>query len=125
MVTNRKFGLVFFAVFLIISLFPLLYDLSNNIRIWALVISLIFLLLGILDSKLLTPLNKLWMKLGAVLGIVVAPIVMGIIFFAVVTPIGIFMRIFKKDLLQIKIDKNIKSYWQDANKRVGNIKNQF
>ena len=106
--SNRSFGIVFFIVFLLISLYPLINQ--NEIRLWSLVISLIFLVLGINNSKFLTPLNKLWFRFGLFLGKIVSPIVMGVIFFLVVTPIGLLMRLLKKDLLNLKFN-NEKTYW--------------
>lgn len=120
--SNRSFGLVFFVVFLIISTYPLLND--QNIRIWSLVVSLIFLILGLINSNLLLPLNKIWFKFGILLGKIVSPIVMGIIFFFVVTPIALFMKIFKKDILNLKFNKN-KSYWIKKNELSSSMKNQF
>ena len=102
--SNRSFGIIFFVVFMIVALWPLLN--SENVRIWSLVISIIFFFLGILNSKLLTPLNKLWMKFGLLLGKVISPAVMAVIFFGVVTPTGLIMRIFGKDIL--KLNKNNK-----------------
>ena len=101
--SNRNFGLVFFFVFLIIGLWPLISE--GQIRIWAAIISVVFLILGLINSKLLTPLNKLWFKFGMILGAVIAPMVMGIIFFLVVTPIGFVMKIMGKDLLNKKYSK--------------------
>ena len=106
--SNRSFGIVFFIVFLLISLYPLINQ--NEIRLWSLVISLIFLVLGINNSKFLTPLNKLWFRFGLLLGKIVSPIIMGVIFFLVVTPIGLLMRLLKKDLLDLKFN-NEKTYW--------------
>jgi len=99
--SNKSFGIVFFIVFFVIGLYPLLDD--NNIRIWSLVISFIFLFLGIINSKLLSPLNRIWFKFGILLGKIFSPFIMGVIFFVVVTPIGIFMRILKKDLLRLTL----------------------
>ena len=93
--TNRNFGIVFFLVFLIIALWPLFN--GETIRYWSLIVSFIFFILGLVNSKLLAPLNKIWFKFGILLGNIVAPIVMGIIFFFVITPIGIIMRLFGKD----------------------------
>ena len=121
--TNRNFGIVFFIVFLLISFWPILS--GNEIRAWSLLISIIFLILGILNSKLLTPLNKIWFKFGIILGRIVSPIVMGIIFFAVVTPIGIFMRLIGKDLLGMKFSKNKKTYWINREKIKTSMKQQF
>ena len=120
--SNRSFGIVFFVVFLVVALYPLIN--SEDIRIWSLVISLIFLALGLLNSKFLTPLNKLWFKFGLILGKVVSPVIMGIIFFLVVTPIAFTMRIIGKDLLNLKFNKN-KSYWIEKAGPKSKMKNQF
>ena len=120
--SNRSFGIVFFVVFLIIALFPLIND--GNIRLWSLFVSLAFLVLGLLNSKFLSPLNKIWFKFGLFLGKIISPMVMGLIFFFVVTPIGILMRILKKDLLNLKLNNN-KSYWIEKNEPKSKMKNQF
>ena len=121
--SNRNFGLVFFGFFLIISIWPLIY--GEELRIWSLFISIIFLLLGLFNSKILTPLNKLWIRFGILLGKIVSPVVMGIVYFGVVTPIGVIMKIFKKDILNLKIDKNKKTYWLKKDENKQNMKNQF
>jgi len=120
--SNRSFGIVFFVVFLLIALYPLIND--GNLRIWSALISLIFLVLGLLDSKILAPLNKLWFKFGIFLGKIISPLILGIIFFLVVTPIGILMRLFGKDVLNLKYNKN-KSYWIEKNGPKSKMKNQF
>ena len=120
--SNRSFGIVFFIVFLIIALYPLTY--SEEIRIWSVIISLIFLALGLFNSKILTPLNKLWFKFGIFLGKIISPIIMGIIFFLVVTPIGLLMRLLGKDLINLKYNNN-KSYWIEKNGPKSKMKNQF
>jgi len=120
--SNRSFGVVFFVFFLIISLFPLLND--NDIRYWSLILSIIFLVLGLLNSNLLTPLNNFWFKFGILLGKVISPFIMGIIFFIIVTPIGIIMKILKKDLLNLKFN-NKKTYWIEKNGPKSKMKNQF
>ena len=122
MPTNRNFGIVFFIVFLLIGLFPLIQN--KEPRIWSLVISIIFLILGILNSKILTPLNKFWMKFGLFLGNLISPIVMGIIYFGVITPTGIIMRILKKDILNLK-KNNKKTYWLEKDNTNNNMRNQF
>ena len=120
--SNRNFGIVFFIVFLIIALWPILKQ--NEIRIWSLIISFIFFVLGLINSKLLTPLNKLWFKFGILLGNIIAPIIMGIVFFLVVTPIGLIMRFFRKDILKLK--KNTSdSYWINKDDTNSSMKNQF
>ena len=123
MSSNRNFGLVFFIVFLIVSTWPLTYE--EPIRIWSAIISSFFLILGLMNSKLLTPLNKLWYKFGMILGAIVAPVVMGFVFFLVITPIGLFMKIIGKDLLNIKYDKRKKTYWIKRNTPINTMKRQF
>ena len=120
--SNRSFGIVFFIVFLLIALYPLTY--GGEIRIWSLIISILFLILGLLNSKILAPLNKIWFKFGILLGKIVSPLIMGIIFFLVVTPIGFIMRLLGKDVLNLKYDKN-KSYWIEKKGPKSKMKNQF
>ena len=97
---------------------------SGNIRTWSIILSLIFFVLGALNSKVLSPLNKYWIKLGELLGKVIAPVIMFLIFFLVVTPIGLFMRLIGKDLVNLKYNKKIKSYWI-SRKNVKSMKRQF
>ena len=120
--SNRSFGIVFFVVFLLIALYPLTY--GGEIRIWSLIISIIFVILGLLNSKILAPLNKIWFKFGILLGKIISPLIMGIIFFLVVTPIGLIMRLLGKDVLNLKYNKN-KSYWIEKNGPKSKMKNQF
>ena len=120
--SNKSFGIVFFTVFLIIAIWPLLN--GYEIRYWSLIISVVFLILGILNSKILTPLNKIWFKIGILLGNVISPIIMSIIFFLVVTPTSFIMKILGKDLLNLK--KNTKnSYWIKKQNQNSRMKNQF
>ena len=120
--SNRSFGIVFFVVFLLIALYPSVND--GNLRIWSIVLSLIFLILGILGSNILTPLNKIWFKFGILLGNFVSPIVMGIVFFAIVTPTSLIMRALGKNLLNLK-KSNKKTYWIERSKIKSLMKNQF
>ncbi len=120
--SNRNFGIVFSIVFLIISLWPLLNQ--NDIRIWSLIISGIFLVLGIINSKLLSFLNKIWFKFGIFLGNFIAPIVMGIVYFMVVTPTGLIMKLFGKDSLNLK-KNNKDTYWIKKDNSNSDLKNQF
>ena len=120
--SNRSFGLIFFVVFLLVSIWPLFGE--QSLRIWSLVVSLIFLVSGIFNSKLLTPLNLVWTKFGELLGRIISPIVMGIVYFAIITPIGLFMRLIRKDLLKTKLSYN-NSYWIKRKKNIGSMKKQF
>ena len=120
--SNKSFGIVFFIVFILISLYPLLN--GQEIRLWALIISAVFLILGLLKSKLLTPLNKLWFRFGIFLGKIISPIIMGFIFFLVVTPIGLIMRLLGKDVLNLKYNKE-RSYWIEKDGPKSKMKNQF
>tara|TARA_Y100000768_G_C23487670_1_gene455578 strand:- start:67 stop:447 length:381 start_codon:yes stop_codon:yes gene_type:complete len=120
---NRSFGLLFFIVFLGFGLWPITKGESINLILS--LISLVFLILGILNSKILTPLNKIWVKFGEILGLFVAPIVMGIIYFLILTPISILVRIFGKDLLKIKFSNKVNSYWIKRHKKPGSMKKQF
>ena len=120
--SNKSFGIVFFGFFLLVSFYPLVND--ENIRYWTLFVSLIFLILGLLNSRVLTPLNKIWFKFGILLSKIISPLVMGIIFFLVVTPIGLLMKMLKKDLLNLKFNKN-KSYWIEKSEPKSKMKNQF
>ena len=120
---NRSFGLLFFIVFLGLGLWPITKGESINLVLS--LISLVFLILGILNSKILTPLNKIWVKFGEILGLFIAPIVMGIVYFLILTPISILVRIFGKDLLRIKFSKKIKSYWIKRHKKPGSMTKQF
>ena len=120
--SNRGFGILFFVVFLIISIWPIIND--GNLRLWSMVIALIFLILGILNSRVLNPFRKIWIKFGELLGKIISPIVLFIIFFLLVTPIGLLMKILRKDLLSIKYSKN-KTYWINRLKDLGSMNNQF
>jgi len=122
--SNRSFGLLFFIVFIIVAFWSFRGSV-DQIKFWSIVLSLIFLILGLVNSKLLTPLNKLWHYLGIILGLIVSPVVMGLIYFLVVSPIGFIMRLLGKDLLKLKSSKNSKSYWINKDKLKGTMKNQF
>ena len=120
--SNRSFGIVFCIVFLLVAVYPLLND--DPIRYWSIIISIIFLLLGVFNSKILTPLNILWMKFGLLLGKIVSPLIMGFVFFGVVTPISILMKLIGKDSLNLKRNKN-DTYWLKKQEIKGSMKNQF
>tara|TARA_B100000787_G_scaffold169361_1_gene160351 strand:- start:60 stop:464 length:405 start_codon:yes stop_codon:yes gene_type:complete len=120
--TNRNFGIVFFIFFSLITIYPLIK--FGEFKYSFLILSLIFLILGLINSKILTPLNIFWTNLGIVLGIIVAPLVMGVVYFFVVTPISLILKLLKKDVLNIKINDN-KSYWINKSKIKSKMKNQF
>ena len=120
--SNKSFGIVFAIVFSIISVWPLLD--GGELRLWSIIIAIIFFILGFFNSNLLTPLNKIWFKFGIFLGNFIAPIIMGVIFFFVVTPIGLFMKVLRKDIINLK--KNNKStYWIEKKQIETSMKNQF
>ena len=121
--SEKSFGVVFSIVFLIVALYPLIN--SESLRIWALVVSIIFFLLAFLAPKILVLPNKLWFKFGLLIGSIVAPIVMTLVYFVTVVPTGLIMRLLGKDLLKQKLDKNAKSYWVKRSEPMGSMKNQF
>ena len=120
--TNKSFGIIFFIFFLLISLWPLLNN--EKIRVWSLIISFIFIILALVKPYVLTPLNRIWAKFGVILGGVISPIVMGIVFFVIVTPTGFLMRVFSKDFLNLKKNNN-KTYWIESSSQKSKMKNQF
>jgi hypothetical protein len=120
--SNRSFGAIFSIVFLIIALYPLLN--GNSIRVWLIILSLIFFILGLLNSNILSPLNKIWFKFGIILGGIVSPIIMGLVFFLVVTPTSLILRLFKKDILNLKKNDS-ESYWIKKLDKKSKMKNQF
>ena len=121
--SNKSFGILFFVVFLGLGLWPLTND--NNPNIYLIIISIIFLILGLLNSKLLSPLNSFWIKFGELLGKIIAPVVMAIIYFLILTPISLIVRLFGKDLLGLKFSKQLKTYWIKRKKNLGSIDKQF
>ena len=121
--TNRNFGIVFFIVFILIGFYPILNQ--ESIRLWALFIGFIILFLGLLNSILLTPFNGLWYQFGLILGKFIAPLVMGIVYFAVVFPTFVFLKMIKKNYLNIKYEKNKKTYWIDVVDKKSTMKDQF
>ena len=121
--SNKSFGILFFLVFLGLGLWPLTNDNSPNI--YLIIISIIFLILGLLNSKLLSPLNSFWIKFGELLGKIIAPVVMVIIYFLILTPISLMVRLFGKDLLGLKFSKQLKTYWIKRKKDLGSMDKQF
>ena len=120
--SNKSFGILFFVVFFIYGIWPLLS--LNEIRIWSLSIGIIFLILGLINSKLLTPFHNLWLKLGTLLGRIVSTIVMFFVYFVFITPLAVIIRLFGKDLLRKKFNKS-PSYWIKREKNIGTMKKQF
>ena len=118
---NITFGILFFILFLIIGLYPLKSE--GLIRIWSVVLSLVFLIITIIRPNLFTFINKLWIQFGILLGKIISPIVMCLVFFFVVTPIGILVRIFKKDVMGLKRDAN--TYWIKREDKLQSMKKQF
>ena len=121
--SNRSFGLLFFIVFLIIGLWPLKN--GENINIYFIIASAFFLILGLINSKLLSPLNKSWIKFGEILGIIIAPAVMALVYFVILTPVSLIVRAFGKDLLGLRFLKDKDTYWIKRKKNLGSMKKQF
>ena len=120
--SNRSFGILFFLVFFFIAIWPILNE--ESLRIWSIIVAITFLVLGLLKSKILEPLNKTWVKFGEILGLIIAPIVMALIYFIVLTPLSFIIKLFGKDLLKTKYSK-IDSYWIKREKNIGSMKKQF
>ena len=121
--SNKSFGLLFFIVFLIIALWPLTK--GEGIHIYLILISTIFLALGLINSKILSPLNKAWIKFGEILGLIIAPIIMALVYFIILTPISLIVRMLGKDLLGLKFLKKQDTYWTKRKKKLGTMKKQF
>ena len=119
--SNKSFGIVFFIFFAAVAFYPLINQ--DEFRLWALIISIVFLILGLINSSLLTPLNLIWFKFGMLLGNFVSPIIMALVFFCIVTPTGFIMKLFNKDILRLK-KKEKKTYWIER-KTKSEMKNQF
>ena len=119
----KSFGIVFSIVFLIVGLYSLIN--SKDFYLWSLIVSAIFLFLAFLAPKTLATPNKIWHKFGMLLGSIVAPIVLAIVYFLTVLPTGLIMRLLGKDLLKQRLDKNAKSYWIHRKEPMGSMKNQF
>tara|TARA_B100001996_G_scaffold372223_1_gene348374 strand:- start:810 stop:1181 length:372 start_codon:yes stop_codon:yes gene_type:complete len=123
MKSNRSFGVLFFIVLFCFAIFPVVEKKTPNI--YLLILSLLFLILGLYNSKILTPLKKIWIKFGNFLGIVISPIVMFIIYFFMVFTTKIFLRIFNKDILSLKITKKNNTYWIDRKNNIVDMNKQF
>ena len=121
--SNKSFGILFFLVFFVFGLWPLTKEMSPNI--YLIIISVIFLTLGLLDSKLLSPLNEIWIKFGEILGKIIAPLIMALVYFLILTPISLILRAFGKDLLGLKYLKQQNSYWIKRKKEIGTMDKQF
>ena len=121
--SNRSFGILFFLVFLGFGLWPLTKEMSPNI--YLIIISVVFLVLGLLNSKLLSPINEIWIKFGEILGRIIAPLIMALVYFLILTPISLLVRVFGKDLLGLKYLKQQNSYWIKRKKEIGTMDKQF
>ena len=121
--SNRSFGLLFFIVFIVVGLWPVIKGETANI--YLILISLFFLIFGLINSKILSPFNKAWIKLGEILGLIIAPIIMALVYFIILTPISLIVRMLGKDLLGLKFLKNQDTYWTKRKKKIGTMKKQF
>ena len=120
--STKSFGILFFIVFFVIGVWPVFN--SENLRLWSIILSFLFLISGLVNANFLNPLNRAWIKFGEILGKIIAPVVMFLIFFVLITPYGFVIRIFGKDLLNIKLS-NKTSYWIKREKDAGTMKRQF
>ena len=120
--SSKSFGYLFFGIFLALAVW--VYVKNQNLNYWLIGTSTVFLVLTLIKSKLLDVLNDLWIKFGELLGKIIAPIVMSIVFFLIVTPIGLVLKIIKKDLLKLKFN-NGKSYWIEKSKTIESMDKQF
>ena len=121
--SNRSFGLLFFIVFIVVGLWPAIKGETANI--YLILISLFFLIFGLINSKILSPFNKAWIKLGEILGLIIAPIIMALVYFIILTPISLIVRMLGKDLLGLKFLKKQDTYWTKRKKKIGTMKKQF
>ena len=121
--SNRSFGLLFFIVFIVVGLWPITKGETANI--YLILISLFFLIFGLINSKILSPFNKAWVKFGEILGLIIAPIIMALVYFIILTPISLILRMFGKDLLGLKFMKKQDTYWIKREKKLGTMKKQF
>ena len=121
--SNRSFGLLFFIVFIVVGLWPVIKGEAANI--YLILISLFFLIFGLINSKILSPFNKAWIKFGEILGLIIAPIIMALVYFIILTPISLILRMFGKDLLGLKFLKKQDTYWIKRVKKLGTMKKQF
>ena len=120
--SNKSFGLWFFLIFLLIGIYPLIDN--AEIRVWALIVSFLFFGLGISNSKILSSLNRSWFKFGIILSKIMSPLIMGLIFFCIVMPIGIIMRLLNYDLLRLRLNDKI-TYWVKKDEIKNNMKKQY
>ena len=124
--SDRSFGIVFAVVFLIIGLWPLWY--AEGPRLWSLIVAATFFGLALVRPSLLGPLNRLWLAFGALLHRIVSPLVMGVVFYLTVTPIGLLMQILGKRPIPLGFDRACESYWIERDPpgpAPDTIKNQF
>ena len=122
--SDRGFGMVFAAVFVLVALWPLTAA-GGELRIWSLVAGVVFLLVSFTAPNSLAPLNKCWFRFGLLLGKVMTPVVLALLFFLTITPTGLLMRLMGKDLLRKKIDKSAPTYWIARDTPPTSMKNQF
>ena len=117
--TGQSFGIAISIVFLIVALYPL--SNSETLHVWAFIVSSGLLILSFIAPQAM----ELWLKFAMLLGSIITPIGISVIYFIVLVPMGIIMRLLGKDLLKQKLDKNAKSYWIERSEPIGSMKNQF
>ncbi|MDC0943359.1 SxtJ family membrane protein [Pelagibacteraceae bacterium] len=122
-INNRSFGILFFIIFLALGTYP--FFKGNSMNFYLISLSVPFLILGLINSKILTPINKAWLKFGEILGTIIAPIIMAIVYFFILTPVSLIVRLFGKDLLNLNFNKKLKTYWLIRNKKLGSMDKQY
>ena len=121
--SNKSFGLLFSVIFLIIAIYPLIN--KGTINYLFIFIAVIIFLISILLPAILTIPNKLWFKFSLILGSLISQIILTLIYLVIVTPTGFFVRLTGKDILNKKINKQLKSYWIKKSESFSSMKNQF
>lgn len=122
--SDKKFGYVFAAVFFLLGISSLIISFYFRLALFGL--SLVFLASALLNPSILHPINKLWMRFGLILNKIISPIILAVLFFAVFMPVGLILKVFRKDILSLRLDKNLKSYWIDSTQTLPtSMKDQF
>ena len=118
--SNKAFGILFFIIFLIVALYPLIFN-KGELIIWSLIVSLLFLVLGLSNSSLLTPLKIIWINFGIILGRLISPLIISLLYFLIIFPTAIYVKLFKKNYIDINNEKSLETYWKLVKKNKVNV----